>query len=1115
MQINGCKWRSYCLVGGMKVLLLALLTEVSLPAQNLYGAMTGSVRDPVGGLIVGAKVVVTSVTENSSRQTVSNQAGEYNVPNLLPGQYIIQVAMAGFQAFRANGVSVSLGATTRVDAQLTLGVSSEEIVVQADVNALQTEQADVRDQISQKAIEDLPTPIGRNYQAQLSTNPGTVVTGGGAVRGSNPAAAFNIMSNGVPRELNNIRIDGASAVNNFAQYVSAYVPGLEAIQSVDAVSNSADAGTGLAGGASINVQIKSGTNKIHGSAFEFHTDNALEATPAVFPAGQRLPKLIFNQFGGTIGGPILRDKLFYFLSYDGVLSRQAFSAYATVPTDSAKAGDFSTESPTPIYDPATGKADGTGRTPFPGNKIPISRLSPISQKILPLWPEPNQPGLTNNYFVSASAPYNRHTVDAKVNYNLSDKLTLSGHLGYLNWNEFYQTVFGPQLGGAAISGQQSGPANGTSTNLTAAATYILSPTFIVDAYFGYNYSFQNVLPQDYGKNIGTDFLGIPGTNGTRVFSSGWPLISLAGYNTIGVDQPYMPWIRKDPGFDYVANFNLTKSQHNVRFGGEFQRRDLNHIQPEIEGQFGGAAGGFGFTQGVTQLKGGAAANQDNSFAAFLLGLPQQVGTTLQVPDQEQLRSNFYGVYAQDRWVVRRRLVVNYGVRWEYLPLPTRPGPGPEFYDATTNTIQICGYKTVQSGCGVQMPKLGFSPRAGIAYSLTNSLVIRAGYGLARDPYDIGPRGVRTNYPNMIAQNYSGANTFTPYENWALGIPSITPPDWGNGILSVPSSVVVHVIPKDFHRGYIETRNLTIQKQFKDSVSLEVGYVGTLVIHQILKTDLNAGQIPGAGIAGEPLYQRFGRTATSPEYVPLGTTNYNALQVRLRRSFAKGYSFGVGYSWSKAIGNTSDVETTPLVIASAYFAKNRGVLSYDRTQILTVMGTWELPFGTGKQWLQQGLASKIVGGWQGNALLTGMTGLPFTVTASGTSLNMPNNTQLADQVKPIKILGGHRVGHPYFDTTAFAAVTDARFGSANTNSMRGPGLLNLDASLFRSMSVNDHIQFQFRAEVFNVSNTPHWGLPGSNVSSASSFGIITTTDASYLGRSGTDQRMFRLGGKLNF
>jgi hypothetical protein len=163
VQINGCKWRSYCLVGGMKVLLLALLTEVSLPAQNLYGAMTGSVRDPVGGLIVGAKVVVTSVTENSSRQTVSNQAGEYNVPNLLPGQYIIQVAMAGFQAFRANGVSVSLGATTRVDAQLTLGVSSEEIVVQADVNALQTEQADVRDQISQKAIEDLPTPIGRNY----------------------------------------------------------------------------------------------------------------------------------------------------------------------------------------------------------------------------------------------------------------------------------------------------------------------------------------------------------------------------------------------------------------------------------------------------------------------------------------------------------------------------------------------------------------------------------------------------------------------------------------------------------------------------------------------------------------------------------------------------------------------------------------------------------------------------------------------------------------------------------------------------------------------------------------------------------------------------------------
>jgi hypothetical protein len=1103
-------------LGSLSILLIGLLTAWPASAQNLYGAMTGSVTDPGGGLIVGAKVVVTSATQNSSRETVTNESGEYNLPNLLPGQYVVQVTMTGFQTFRATGVSVSLGATTRVDAHLNVGTSSQEVTVQADSSTLQTEQSEIRDQINPRALEDLPTPVGRNYQAALALNPGTEVTGGGAVRGSNPAAAFYIMSNGVPRELDNVRIDGASAVNNFAQYESAYVPGLDAIQSVDVVSNSSDAGTGLAGGASINVQIKSGTNHIHGEAYETNSNNAIEAYPAVFPVGQKLPLLIFNQFGGTIGGPIRKDKLFYFLSYDGVLSRQAYSTYATVPTDAAKAGDFSTESSTPIYDPATGNPDGSGRTAFSENKVPASRFSAVSQKILPLWPEPNLPGLTNNYFVSTTSPYDRHTVDGKINYNPTSNLTLSGHFGFLDWNSYYDTVFGTALGGSAISGQQSGPANGTSINSTVAVTYVIKPTLIVDGYFGYNNSYENVLPQDYGKNIGTDFLGIPGTNGPNIVSSGWPLISFSGlYNGVGVDQPYMPWIRHDPGFDYVTNFNWTKDTHNIRFGAEYQRRDLNHIQPEIEGQIGGAAGGFVFTEGVTQLKGGPAGNQDNVFAAFLLGEPNSLGTTLQTSKQSQLRSNFYGLYVQDRWEIRRRLVLNYGVRWEYLPLPGRPGRGPEYYDPTNNTQNICGYGKVPRSCGITMPKLGFSPRAGIAYSVTDSLVVRVGYGLARDPYDIGPRGLRVNYPDMIGENLSGANTYTPYADWALGIPAIVPPDWGDGVLTPSASTVVHTIPKDFHRGYIESRNVSVEKQFDNNLMLQVSYVGTLDIHQIMGTDLNAGQVPGAGIAGENLDMLYGRTATTPEYAPIGTMNYNALQVRFNRSFARGYSYGVGYSWSKAIGNSSDVESNPLVEATAYFGKNHGVLSYDRAQILHVTGMWDLPFGKGKDLVNTGIGEKILGGWKLNGIFTGMSGLPFTITASGTSLNMPGSTQFADQVGPVRILGGHRAGHPYFTASSFAPVTEVRFGNVNPFSMRGPHLLNLDASVFRDIPIERTVHFQFRAEVFNLTNTPHWGLPGANVSSAGSFGIITSTDASYLGRAGTDQRLFRLGGKITF
>jgi hypothetical protein len=1107
-------------------LVAVLLCPYHAPAQSLYGALTGNVSDTSGAAVAGAKVAVVNHKTNESRETQSNADGGYSFPNLTAGEYTLNIALSGFQSFQATNVIVSIDSVARVDARLQLGTMSEQVTVSAAAIALQTDRSDLRFETNERELQNLPTPVGRNYQAELRVTPGFSVTGGGAVRGSNPSAAFQMNVNGAPAELNNVRIDGATAANNFNQALTAYVPGLEAIQTVEAVTSSSNADTGLVGGGSINVQIKSGSNQVHGSAFEYHTDNAIKARPALFPLGQGKPKMIFNQFGGTIGGPIKKDKLFYFLSYDGTLSRQSYSLFATVPTEAAKSGDLA-ESPTAMYDPATGKSDGSGRQMFSGNRIPASRFSAVSQKILPLWPKANQPGVANNYFASASAPYNRHTVDAKVNYNPSSKLTMFGRLGFLDWDEYYEPVFGTQLGGVAISGQQAGPANGSSVNLTGAVTYVVTPTFIVDGYFGFNRSYQNVLPVDLDQAIGTKFLGIPGTNGPRSFEGGWPRITLDGYNGIGVDQPYMPWIRHDPGYNYVANFNWTKSNHNIRFGAEFSRRDLNHAQPEIEGQIGGASGGFAFTQGVTQTLGGAPGNRDNSFAAFLLGLPQQMGRTLQVPDQIQLRSNFYGAYIQDRWTVTPRLSVSYGVRWEDLPLPQRPDRGVEFYDAASNTQLICGYQSVPADCGVSTSKLGFSPHIGIAYRASNSFVIRAGFGITRDPYDIGPRGVRTNYPLMIATNYQGANSYTPVSNWALGIPAIVPPDYGNGIISVPATVVVHSIPKDIKRGYIESRNFTLEKEFGQGWVVQAGYVGTLVVRQFSQIDLNAGQIPGTGIAGEPLFAAFGRTATTPQYRPLGTTNYNALQSTAKRRFAQGFQLAMGYTWSKAIGTKTAVESSPTVQALAYFDRNHAVLDYDRTQVLNVSGIWELPFGKGKRWSNHGVTAKLLGGWQINGIFSAMTGLPFSVTASGTSLNMPGSTQFADQISAqVQTIGGTGPNSLWFDPTAFAPVTQARLGSASKNSLRGPRLLNLDFGLFRDFRIGERIQLQFRGEAFNFTNTPHWALPAANISavtynpggsikSLGGFGSITNTDASYLGRASMDERTFRFGLRFAF
>jgi hypothetical protein len=1110
---------------GLLPVLLIISTQ-SANAQVLYGSITGNVSDDSGGVIARAAVTIANSGTNQSRNTLTNVAGGYAFPNVEPGAYTVSVTLPGFQTFRATGVRVSGNAVVRVDATLQVGAVSESVTVSAGAATLQTDRADVRYEVDGSTLNNMPVPVGRNYQNALRLLPGFSVSGGGAIRASNPAAAYNLNVNGVSAQVNNTRVDGATATNNFIQSLASYIPALEAIETVDAVTNSFDAETGLAGGASINVHIKSGTNEIHGSAFEYHTSNRLNARPVTLPARDGKPKFVYNQFGGTVGGPIRKDKLFYFLSYEGTTDYRSYQRFVTIPTAAARQGNLS-ESGLPVYDPATGNPDGSGRQPFPGNVIPAARQSGLSRKFTPLWPEPNQPGLASNYFVTAPSPYNRHTVDTKINWNPVSKLTMFGRLGLIFWDQYYPTVFGKELGGRTVSGQQSGTGSGETVSLTIAATYAITPAFVMDGYFGFNRSTQNAIPERLDENVGLDVFGIPGTNGPRRFEGGFPRILIAGYDGIGQDEPYMPWIRHDPAYNYVANFNWNKGRHNIRFGVDLARRHLNHAQPEIEGQLGGAAGGFQFSNGVTEVRGGPGANRANAFASFLLGLPQQMGRTLQVPDEFTLRSSFYSAYVRDQWDLTRKLSINYGVRWEYLPFPTRAGRGVEFYDTGTNKIHICGYGVVPSDCGVTVVKTAFSPRVGLAWRATNTFVVRAGYGITWDPFDVGPRGVRTNYPVLISMNLTGLTSFEPVALWDRGLPPVPVPDLGNGIIDVPAAAVIHTVAKRIDRGYIQSWNLTLQKQLPLGLVAQAGYVATRSIRQFGASNLNAGQEIGRGVAGQPLYQAFGRTAFSQEYRPLGTGLYDALQTTLERRFAAGLQLGVSYTWSKAIGVNGGSESTPRIQALSYFHLNRAVLDYDRTHVMHATGVWQLPFGRGKRWANGGLASAVAGGWQLNGVLNLMSGLPFSVSASGTSLNLPNSTQRGDQVLPeVRKLGGTGRGQSFFDPMAFRAVTQPRFGTAGFNSLRGPGLVNLDLGLFRDFRMTERLQLQFRAEAFNFTNTPHWSNPGANASGVTfhpdgsirdlgGFGEITGTNASYLGRAGSDERVLRLGLRISF
>lgn len=1105
---------------------LALVSARPVLGQVLYGTLDGTVTDTSGAAIAGAKVTARNSGTNQVRQAITGDTGGYSIPNLDPGVYDVTAAKEGFQTFRTTGVRVAVNTAVRADAVLNVGAATESIIVAASAATLQTERADVRFEMDRKALEDLPVPIGRNFQGLLRVLPGFSVSGGGAIRASNPAASFTMNVNGTSAQVNNTRIDGTSSANNFIQSLVAYVPTLESIQTVDATTNSFDAEIGMAGGAAIHVHIKSGTNEFHGSLFEYHTNNAIKARPMFFPVRDRKPKFIFNQTGGSLGGPIVRNRLFFFTSYEYTGDYRAYSRFATVPTLAARTGVM-TESTFPIFDPLTGDSTGAGRQAFPGSTVPASRHSAISRKLIPLWPAPNQAGLANNFFTSASSPYNRHTTDAKINWNAMDRLSVFGRLGLNRWSQYYPTVFGP-LGGPTLSGQQSGTGDGGVDSLTVAANYTFSPAFLVDGYAGYNRSVQNAIPDRLEENLGRDFLGIPGTNGTRRFEGGWPRMLINGYDNIGINEPFMPWIRNDPAWQAVGNANWIRGRHNLRFGADHARRALNHQQPEIESQLGGGAGGFSFTTGITEMRGGPGNNRVNAMAAFLLGLPQSNGITLQVPDQFTLRSSFYSFYVRDRWDVTSRLTLSYGLRWELYPFPTRADRGAEYYDPDANQVWICGVAGIPRDCGVSVTKAGLGPRLGAAWRLGTDLVVRAGYGITSDPFDIGPRGVRTNYPVVIGVVNTGANAFTTAGPWERGIPPVAVPDFSRGRLPVPPAAVIHAFPSKITRGYIQSWNLSLQKKLAWGFVGQAGYVANRTIRQYGNIDNNAGQVIGAGVSGQPLRARFGRTAPTTEFRPLATAKYDSLQATLDKRFSGGFQMSAAYTWSKAIGNVGSSEAVPRVQALSYFFLNRTVQDYDRTQVLNVTGIWELPFGKGKRWMNQSrLASALLGGWQLNGIFNAMTGLPFSVSATGTSLDMPGSAQRADLVAPaVRILGGTGRGTPFFDGSAFAPVTAQRFGSAGYNLLRGPGLVNADLSLFRDIAAGERVRVQIRADAFNATNTPHWSNPGGNVNSVvrnpdgsvrdlGGFSEITSVNAANLARAGADERVLRFGIRVSF
>ena len=1123
-MISTVRLRGY----GCLLIFLLMFFLQGISAQVLYGNLVGVVTDVHGYSINNAQITVTETQKNVVYKQHSNAAGKYEFTNLLPGIYQVSIQADGFSSTEQTNIVLQPNATTRVDVNLRVAGQNETVEVKASAIALQTESASVQGAFSKDEISEYPTAGFNNYQSLLSLLPGATPSRYQNSVMDTPSRSLTTNINGGSRNNNVTSVDGAAIQQVYLPHHTLYNPPSEDIESVNIVTNSFMAEQGMAGSAVVTVFTKSGSNRFHASMWERNTNSSLTArnyfyTPTYFAtAGDKAPKNILNLFGANLGGPIRHNRLFFFTGFEGLSQRQLYPALVTLPTDAERSGDFTGLAT--IYDPSTGKSDGTGRATFKsensdGKNAIEKGISTSALALLKLIPHANLSGTSNNYSVAGTYSLDRLSMDEKVTWIPDSRSSLFTKFSFMAADAMSPSTLGIG-GGTGMSPGGSNAGSGFSKTRVIVGgvgyTRMLNDHLVVDGNFGIGHNNVNWYENDYSSNLGPT-LGIPGTNsdgngsyGTDANQAGLPSFAVSGMETFGNTDNYTPELKHDYTFTYVGNLSWKLNNHLLRFGVQSLNNRLNEYQPQ---RGFGPRGGFTFNGGATILKGGSSATAANAFAQFLLGLPYSMGKSYQYLKPMSALEWQYGLFAQDQWQATRRLTVTAGLRWEYFPIMKRTGRGIERYDMSTNTVILGGISGQPGRAGTTAGLLNFGPRAGLAYRLNNNTVLRAGYGIGYDPYPFS-RAMRDPYPVTIAQQVTATSTYLAAGTFTAGIPaySTVAPTITGGVAAMPTSAYTKMLPSGvFRRGYIESWNVTIERMLPAEFILRASYVGTQTIRQIVYLEVNAGQTPGLGSAGQPLYTAFGRNAETQEICPYGTARYQAFQASLKHPMNHFVMLSASYTLGKSIDEASDDDSTPLFNAAGYQYRNRAISDFDRRQMMNAAFSARIPLGRDGIFLtSSGLLSAIAGNWRINGVVSRVTGLPFTATASSTSLNAPNNTQVANQLKShVATLGGIGSSATWFDTSAFAAVSTAAFGTASRNGLRGPGSSDLDLGMVRSFALPRGIQLTLRAEAFNVTNTPNFALPATSVSS-SSFGHITSTAGS-----ASDQRVIRFSGKLQF
>ena len=1119
---------SSALRGFLAVFLMGFLAT-SASAQGIFGAFRGVVTDPTGAVIAGATVTTRNDATGLTQSATSDANGNFILSHLPPGTYTVSVAKSGFKALTRPGLILNLDQQIGLDLSLIVGATGESVTVTASTPVLQTHSVDTGQVIETNEILDLPLE-GRDFKDLVFLTPGVIHGAGGN--------GDNISVNGQREFANSVVLNGIEVTGN-RNNDSSITPSVDAMQEFKMVTSGYSAEFGRAAGGVVLLQTKSGSNAYHGDAYFFYRP---KQTAAADYFSTTAADLHHDNFGGTLGGPIVRDKTFFFLSYEGFrLGRLADYLSSVPPSNQIKflangdadlSGliDPNTGNPVPIFDPNF-YAQNFYSQQFAGNVIPAAQVSPAGKAVLQnFFPVPSLTGTNfgwfNNSIYNYTNGYHSDNVDVRVDHTLSQQDRLAAEYHYARFHSITSDPFQGQIPVVGGGGTDAGDNTYTKNQAFSIGwTRLFSPTFVSELHFGFNNFALSQLSLLNGQST-ADRFGLGNINLSAFpASQGFPYIYLGtGYVTGG--SSYKPLTFLDRNYQLIHTLSISTANHQFKFGGEYRNlssRPYFSLFPTGYQYYAGAYSYANFTSDPTYSfydTSAAFPTGGSDLADLLLGLPYTVNIGLQLTNPETKSWELHGFF-EDEWKVAPRFSLFYGVRYEYQNPYYEANNHSSNYDPKTNTI-LLGGRGGNSAALVNADKNNFGPRVGFSFQLDRKTVLRAGYGVYYSPENDARSDVLTkNYPyNNQQLFFNDINAFysTGFPTYQLdaGIPRDTTvhlPASGGSIdvstIANSTSQSIFFVDPTFRTGYSQLYNLTLQREIAPNTGLEIAYVGS----QGRKMPYAVGDINRSSRITSLLGH------ISAQY-PVGNSSFNSLQAKLNRRYSNHTSFTLAYTYGRSIdngpapfnlGRNHDAPQDPFNLAA-----ERAVSSNDLTHNFTGSVIYELPFGRKQRYLGDAgpVENALLGGWQITGIAAARSGLPYNIILNGNDQNYPG-------LRP-DLVGDPNISHPtygltgqYFDPHAFAVppcpISDPHYphcpGDLGRNAYFGPGFFNLDASLFKTLQFKERTSLQIRIEAYNILNHPSFGNPNADFTQTNSFGKVTSTS------SGARQLQFAL--KLNF